>query len=116
MYVTFNVSPEATERSPGAAKSEAENKMPVVPDLVLLLIKNAPPTVAVALIVYEAGDAELLRTEGSAVVAVPNVAAGRVALLYGTTSVQPACEAEVSPAAGVFDAAAPYRPINQAAV
>jgi hypothetical protein len=49
--------------------------------LVLLLIKKAPPTTCVALIVNDAGEAELLITEGSAVVAVPNVAAGRVALL-----------------------------------
>ena len=79
--MTFNVSPDTTERSPGAVKSDAENKIPVVPDLVLLLTKNAPPTVAVALIVKEAGEAELSITDGSAVVAVPNVAAGRVALL-----------------------------------
>ena len=79
--MTFKVSPDTTERSPGDWKSEAENKIPVVPDLVLLLIKNAPPTVEVALIVNEAGEAELLITDGSAVVAVPKVAAGRVALL-----------------------------------
>jgi hypothetical protein len=81
VYVTLRVSPEATERSPGAVKSEAENRIPVVPDLVLLLIKNAPPTVAVALMVNDAGEAELVCTDGLAVVAVPKVAAGRVALL-----------------------------------
>ena len=64
--------------------------MPVDPDFVLLLTKNAPPTVDVALIVNEAGEAEFVCTDGLAVVAVPNVAAGRVALLYGTTSVHPA--------------------------
>ena len=78
-----------------------------MPSLVLLLIKNAPPTLAVALMLYWAGEAELVMIDGSAVEAVPNVAAGRVALLYGTISVQPACEAAVSEAAGVFDAAAP---------
>lgn len=55
--------------------------MPVVPLFVLLLVKNAPPTVAVALMVNEAGEAELVATEGLAVVGVPNVQAGRVALL-----------------------------------
>ena len=81
MYVTFSVSPETTARSPGDWKSDAENKIPVVPLFVLLLIRNAPPTVCVALMVNAAGDAELLMTEGSAVVAVPKVAVGRVALL-----------------------------------
>ena len=90
MYVTTNESPEATERSPGAAKSDAENNTPVEPPLVELLIKNAPPTVAVALMVKVAGEAELVATEGSAVVGVPNVQVGRVALLYGVISVQPA--------------------------
>ncbi len=84
------MSPETTERSPGDEKSAAENKVPVVPDLVLLLVRNAPPTVDVALIVNEAGEAEFVATDGLAVVAVANVQAGRVALLYGTTSTQPA--------------------------
>ena len=57
-----------------------------------------------------------IHEEGSAVVAVPNVAAGRVALLYGVISVNPACDAAVSPATGLFDAAAPYNPIYQVAV
>ena len=83
------MSPLATERSPGAPKSAAEYKMPVVPLLVLSLVKNAPPTVAVALMLNEAGEAELVATEGLAVVGVPNVHTGRVALLYGTTSVHP---------------------------
>ena len=56
----------------------------------MLLTKNAPPTVDVALIVYDAGEAEFVATDGLAVVAVANVQAGRVALLYGVTSVQPA--------------------------
>ena len=75
------MSPETTERSPGAAKSAAENKVPVEPLLVLLLVKNAPPTVAVALIVNVAGEAAFVTTEGLAVVAVTKVAATRVALL-----------------------------------
>ena len=79
----------------------------------LLLTKNAPPTVAVALIVYEAGEAELVATDGLAVVAVANVQAGRVALLYGVTSVQPVCEDIVSPAAGELEAPAPYKPMYQ---
>lgn len=75
------MSPEVTERSPGDEKSAAENKVPVEPDLVLLLTRNAPPTVAVALMLNAAAEAELVATEGLAVVAVANVQAGRVALL-----------------------------------
>jgi len=71
----------ATERSPGAPKSAAENKVPVDPPTVLLLVKNAPPTVEVALMVNEAGEAEFVATEGLAVVGVANVQTGRVALL-----------------------------------
>ena len=56
----------------------------------LLLTKNAPPTVEVALMLNEAGEAELVATEGLAVVGVPNVQAGRVALLYPVFSVHPA--------------------------
>ena len=108
-----NVSPEATLRSPGDWKSAAENSVPVEPPLVLLEIRNAPPTVAVALIENEAGEALFVTTEGLALVAEANVAAGRVALLYGVISVQPACEEDVSPAAGVLDAPAPYRPMYQ---
>jgi hypothetical protein len=62
-------------------KSEAENNVPVEPLLVLLLTRNAPPTVAVALMLNDAGEAELVATDGFAVVAVTNVQAGRVALL-----------------------------------
>jgi hypothetical protein len=115
VYVTDNVSPDATERSPGEVKSEAENSTPVVPLLVLLLIKKAPPTVAVALIVKDAGEALFVATDGLAVVGVPNVQAGRVALLYGTISVKPGCVAAVSLAVGLLDAAAPYRPRYQVA-
>lgn len=79
--MTLSVSPETTERSPGELKSDAENRMPVEPPLVLLLTKNAPPTVEVALIVNDAGEAELVATDGSAVVGVANVQVGRVALL-----------------------------------
>ena len=52
--------------------------MPVVPPFVLLLVKNAPPTVVVALMLNVAADAEFVCTDGLAVVAVPKVAAGRV--------------------------------------
>ena len=87
--------------------------MPVVPLLALPLVKNAPPTVAVPLMLNVAGEAELVTTEGLAAVAVTNVAATRVALLYATTSVQPAWEDIVSAAAGVFEAPAPYKPMYQ---
>ena len=81
MYVTLSVSPDVTDRSPGEVKSEAENKVPAVPLLALPLVKNAPPTVEVALMVKEEGEAVLVATEGLAVVAVTNVQATRVALL-----------------------------------
>lgn len=110
------MSPFTTARSPGDWKSAAENRTPVVPPLVLLLIKNAPPTVTVALIENWAIDKVLEITDGSAVVAVPNTACGRVAWLYEVNSVQPPCEAAVSPAAGLLEAAAPYKPMYQAAV
>ena len=90
--------------------------MPVVPPLVLLLIRNAPPTVVVPLILNEAGEALFVITDGSAVVDVPNVHAGRVASLYVVTSVQPACEAAVSPATGLLEGTAPYRPMYHVAV
>ena len=48
-----------------------------------------------------------MATEGLAVVGVPNVQVGRVALLYGVISVQPIWDEAVSDAAGLFDAAAP---------
>ena len=76
--MTLSVSPETTERSPGEVKSDAEYRVPVVPLFVLLLVKNAPPTVAVASILYTAGEAEFVATEGLAVVGVANVQAGRV--------------------------------------
>ena len=76
--MTDKVSPETTERSPGELKSAAEYSVPVDPPLVLLLVKNAPPTVVVALMLNVAGDAELVATDGLAVVGVPNVQAGRV--------------------------------------
>jgi hypothetical protein len=77
VYVTFNVSPETTLRSPGDWKSAAENKVPVEPPAVLLLTKKAPPTVCVALIEKEAGDAVLVTTDGLALVAAVKVAVGR---------------------------------------
>ena len=46
------MSPEAIERFP-PVKLPAEYKMPAVPDLVLLVVRNAPATVAVALIVKD---------------------------------------------------------------
>ena len=81
MYVTLSVSPDTTDRSPGEVKSEAENNVPAVPLLALPLVRNAPPTVEVALMVKEEGEAVLVATEGLAVVAVTNVQATRVALL-----------------------------------
>ena len=70
-------------------KSAAENSVPVVPPLVLLDVKNAPPIVVVPLMLNAAGEALLVITDGSAVVAVPNVQVGRVALLYVVFSVHP---------------------------
>jgi hypothetical protein len=81
VYVTFSVSPEVTALSPGEEKSAAENRVPAVPLFALPLVRKAPPTVDVALMENEAGDAELVATEGFAVVAVANVTATRVALL-----------------------------------
>jgi hypothetical protein len=97
-------------------KSEAENKVPAVPLFALPLVRKPPPTVEVALIVNAEGEAELVATEGLAVVAVTKVTATRVALLYPTFSVQPACEDIVSPAAGLLLAAAPYSPIYQVVI
>lgn len=79
--MTFSVSPLTTERLPGDEKLASENNVPVVPPLVLLLIKNAPAMVEVAFMLNAAGDAEFVITEGLAVVAVPNVQVTRVALL-----------------------------------
>jgi hypothetical protein len=62
-------------------KSEAENKVPVVPLFALPLVRKPPPIVAVPLIVNEAGEAVLVATEGLAVVAVAKLQATRVALL-----------------------------------
>ena len=76
--MTLSVSPETTERSPGEVKSDAEYRVPVVPPFVLLLIKKAPPTVAVALILNTAGEAEFVATDGFAVVGVANEQAGLV--------------------------------------
>jgi hypothetical protein len=81
VYDTFSVSPDTTDLSPGEVKSDAENNVPVVPLLVLLVVRKAPPTVEVALIENEAGEAEVVATEGLAVVAVTNTAATRLALL-----------------------------------
>jgi hypothetical protein len=81
VYVTFKVSPDTTERSPGDVKSDAEYNVPVVPLLVLLLVRKAPPIVAVALMLNTAGEAEFVATEGFAVVGVAKEHAGRVAWL-----------------------------------
>ena len=70
MYVTFKVSPEATDLSP-PVKSPAENKTPEVP--VATLVKNAPAIVAVPVIAKEDGEAEFVITYGLAVVAEPKV-------------------------------------------
>ena len=75
------VSPLITERSPGDWNLAAEYSVPVVPDLVLLLIKNAPAMVAVALIENVAVEALFVATDGLAVVGVPNVQVGRLAWL-----------------------------------
>jgi hypothetical protein len=74
-YVTFNTSPLTTVRSPGAWKSDTENKMPDVP--VATFAKNAPAIVAFAFIVNDAVEDALLMLDGSANVAAPNVAALR---------------------------------------
>jgi len=105
------VSPLATLRSPGAAKSAAEKSVPDVPPLVLSDVKNAPPTTVVPLMLNAAGEALFVITEGSAVVAGANVQVGRVALLYAVTSVQPIWLDIVSVAAGLLLAPAPYRPM-----
>jgi hypothetical protein len=72
----FKTSPLTTVRSPGAWKSAAENNNPDVP--VATLAKNAPAIVALAFIVNDAADAELLMFDGSASVAAPNEAALRL--------------------------------------
>ena len=77
----MSVSPDTTDLSPGEVKSDAENKVPAVPLLALPLVRKAPPTVEVALMENDAGEAELVATEGLAVVAVAKVTATRVALL-----------------------------------
>ena len=81
MYVTDKVSLLTTERSPGEPKSAAENSVPVVPLLALPLVRKAPPTVVVPLMLNVAGEAEFVTTEGLAAVAATNVTATRVALL-----------------------------------
>jgi len=76
VYTTFRVSPETTTRSPGDWKSEAENKIPEVPEAAVAM--NAPATVPPELeMENEDGEAEMDTTDGSAVLGVPNVMAGR---------------------------------------
>jgi hypothetical protein len=74
-------SPDTTERSPGDWKSAALNNVPVVPKIVLLLVKKAPPTVAVASILNTALLEVFVTTEGLAFVDAAKVAAGLVASL-----------------------------------
>ena len=68
------MSPDATDLSP-PVKSPAENKTPEVPEDTLH--KKAPAIVAVAFMENDVGEAELLITDGFAVVAEPNVTALR---------------------------------------
>lgn len=71
------MSPDTTVRSPGDWKSEAENNVPEVPDAAVQM--NAPATTPPELEMEKAeGVEELSITEGSAVVGVPKVMAGRV--------------------------------------
>lgn len=84
--------------------------------MVLLLIKNAPPTVAGALMLNAATEAEFVATEGLARVAAAKEHVGRTPLLYGVISDQPGCKAAVSPAAGVLEAPAPYKPKYQVVI
>jgi hypothetical protein len=74
--VTFRVSPDTTVRSPGDWKSASDINNPDVP--LATVHKNAPATTPPAPeILNEEGEALLLITEGSAVVAVPKVTALR---------------------------------------
>jgi hypothetical protein len=57
-------------------KSPPENRTPEVP--VATLAKNAPAITAVPVIVKDEGEAELLMTDGFAVVAAPKVTALRL--------------------------------------
>jgi hypothetical protein len=75
-YVTDNVSPLTTDRLPGDPKLDTENNTPLVP--VATLVKKAPATVTVPFMENCEGAAVLLMTEGSAVVAAPNVTALRL--------------------------------------
>ena len=77
MYTTFKVSPDTTTRSPGDWKSEAENNVPEVPDAAEQI--NAPAIVPPDPEIENAeGVEEFEITDGSAVVGVPNVIAGRL--------------------------------------
>jgi len=76
VYVTFNVSPDTTVRSPGDSKSAAENSTPEVPDVAAHT--NAPATTPPELEIENAvGEEEFVTTDGSAVVGVPKVICGR---------------------------------------
>jgi hypothetical protein len=54
-----------------------------VPLLVLFEVRNAPPMVVVPVMVNTADEAEFVITDGSAVVAVPNVHGGAGSLGVG---------------------------------
>jgi hypothetical protein len=77
VYVTFNVSPDTTVLSPGDWKSASENSTPDVPEATVQ--RKAPATIPPAPVIAKlAGDAVFEMTDGSAVLAVPNVMALRV--------------------------------------
>jgi len=76
------VSPINTERFP-VVKLPAEYKVPVVPDLVLLVVKNAPAIVPEALIVNAVAEVEIVPVPAEPgpppeALAEPKAAAGRV--------------------------------------
>ena len=80
--MTFNVSPDSTERLP-VVKLPAEYKVPVVPDLALFVVKNAPAIVPVALIVNAVAEVEIVPVPAEPAPppeaeAAPKAAAGRV--------------------------------------
>ena len=82
MYVTFNVSPDNTVRLP-VVKLPAEYKVPVVPDLVLTVVKKAPAIVPEALMLKAVAEVEIVPVPAEPAPppeaeAEPKEAAGRV--------------------------------------
>jgi len=80
--VTFNVSPFKTARFP-VVKLPAEYKVPVVPDLVLTVVRNAPAIVPEALIENAVAEVEIVPVPAEPAPppeaeAAPKAAAGRV--------------------------------------